>query len=152
MTTLLLIIAPGLSVVALAAVAAWWHGRRLPAASTPTPGVAPARAEIDLRRRAREHEPHAALAARVIEALDAAARTAGRPVLAEEVRAGLADPEPARQRLGMQGTPDAYDHAQALAAYDRHPDRDRIAALVGQALTAAEPATTTNTNVNGEHA
>lgn len=137
-------LAPVLVGGALSAAAAWQFNRRM--AARPSPGFAPAMAEIDLRRRGYQGEECAAEAAHVLRALITARLTPERPVSAEEVRTGLVDPEPARARLGAQGTPEAYDHARALAVYDRHPDRGRIAALVEQALTAAEPATATNTN------
>lgn len=137
-------LAPLLVGGALSAVAARWLNQRT--TTRPSPGFAPAMAQIALRRREHRGEEYAAEAARVLGALSTARRAPEHPVSAEQVRAGLVDPEPARDRLGIQGTPDAYEHARVLAAYAQHPARDRIAALVEQALTAAEPATDTNSS------
>ncbi|GAA1451111.1 hypothetical protein [Nocardiopsis tropica] len=140
-------LAPVLVGGALSAAAAWRLNRKI--AARPSPGFAPAMAETDLRRRGYQGEECAAEAAHVLRALITARLTPERPVSAQEVRAGLDDPEPARARLGAHGTPDAYDHARILTAYVRHSARDRIAALVEQALTAA--AETKSMNTNGEH-
>lgn len=133
LTTLLLGVAPLVLGAALAGVAAWRLNHRI--GSQTSPGYVPALAEIDLRRSGLRGEEYATEAACVLQALTSARTVTDRPVSAQEVRAGLMDPGPARARLGAQGTPGAYAHAQALAAYDRHPDRGLIAARVERALT-----------------
>lgn len=133
LTTLLLGVAPLVLGAALAGVAAWRLNHRI--GSQTSPGYVPALAEIDLRRSGLRGEEYATEAACILQALTSARTVADRPVSANEVRAGLMDPGPARARLGAQGTPGAYDHANNLAAYEHHPDRGLIAALVEQALT-----------------
>lgn len=133
LTTLLLWVAPLVLGAALAAVAASRLNRHIGARNSP--GYVPALAEVDLHRRGLRGEDHATEAACVLQALTTARTAADRPVSADEVRAGLIHPGPARARLGAQGTPGAYAHANHLAAYEHHPDRDLIAARVEQALT-----------------